>query len=263
MRALLMGLITFISVSAFAGIRDVGNGGDAIALEFTTLARQVSKDIKIEAQHLFPEFSAEDLESVIESTKVASVDKTILNGVEKDAINYPRLKLIEVSRSRWKSRSVSTEKLRALVLHEYLGIMNINDADYKISGRLIDYYLDSKKRIIESEIDGRIFITDQEDATIQGLVVIERPGRVTFQGIVMGELFNCSGSYHFNENEQVLKSQLNCDESNANLVLNLWNTDVVDYLRGGLVEVDFSFTHISKTGDQVKQMNKTIDAKQL
>ena len=117
--------------------------------------------------------------------------------------------------------------------------------------------------MIKLKIAGRIFLTDQEDATTQGLVVIERPGKITFQGIVMGEMFNCSGSYNFNENEQVLKSQLNCGDSNANLILSLWNTDVVDFLRRGLVEVDLSFTQITKNGNQVTQMRKTIDAKHL
>ena len=263
MRFLLAGFIALISVSAFSGVRDVGNGGDAIVLEFTTLARQVSKDIQINAQYLFPEFSAEDLETAIASTKVMSVEKTILNGIEKDAINYPGLGLIKINRSRWGARSVSTEKLRALVLHEYLGIMNINDADFIISGRLIDYYLGSKKRINESELAGRIFLTNQEDANTQGLVVITKPGKITFQGIVMGEKFNCSGSYVFNENEQDLKSQLNCGDSNANLILNFWNTDVVDFLRRGLVEADFGFTQIKKLGKQAIEFRKAIDAKHL
>lgn len=263
MKTLLAAFIALISVSAFAGIRDVGNGGDAIVLEFTTLAGQVSKDIQVDAQYLFPEFSAEDLEIAIKKTTVTSIKKTVLRGIEKDAINYPGLNLIKISRTRWKNRSVSAEKLRALVLHEYLGIMNINDSDFKISGRLIDYYLESKKRISELELTGRMFVTNQEDINTQGLIVIERPGKITFQGIVMGENFNCSGSYNFNVNEQVLKSQLNCVDSSANLKLIFWNTDVVDYLRKGLVEVDFSFEQISKQGEQAIKLRKTIDAKHL
>lgn len=253
-------LLSIISFSAMAGIRDIGNGGDAIVLEFTTYAHQVLKDIQVDAYAEFPEFKASDLANAIQKTQVVSLEKTILNGVEKDAINYPTLFKIEVSRSRWLTQTNSPEKVRALVLHEYLGIMNIDDHDYRISGRLIDYYLQFKKRIARLELLGRTYITSQEDASTQGLLNLEN-STLTFNGIIEGVTQKCSGNYIFDYNQQVLKSELNCAGKRTELSLTFWNSDVVDFLRGNLISVGLSFKQSS--GKKQINYNQVIDAKHL
>ncbi len=266
MKIFLMPFIAFsflFSVPVFAGIRDVGNGGDAIVLEFMNLGRQVAKDIRLEAEQLFPEFAIDELEDALARTKVVSVERALLNGVEKDAINYPRQKLIEVSSTRWLARTRSPEQQQALVFHEYLGIMGVDDGDFSVSGRLLDYYFNTKKRIIDSELVGRIYITDQDDFATQGLIVITTYGQITFTGTVQNQNLSCSGTYKFNGNQQLLDSKLRCGNSTARLEINFWDTDIVDFLRNGLVGVDFSFTQPTSSSGSAIKFKKQIDAKKL
>lgn len=262
MKLILAIFIATLSLSSMAKIRDVGNGGDAVVLEFKNLARQVSRDISLNADYLFPEFTVEQLDQAIESTKVVSATKTVLRGVEKDAINYPASKLIKVSRSRWKLNSDSIESLQALVLHEYLGIMGVEDSHFKISGRLLSYYQKSKKTIFDYELQGRFFLTDQEDANTQGLITLESSNKITFTGTIAGEQLSCFGEYEFNFNRQVVAAKMSCGDFKGQFMLNFWNTDVVDFLRKGLIQVDLGF--IKSTGDLEEILiQKTIDAKHL
>ena len=257
MKKLIVALFSILSASAFSGVRDIGNGGDAVVLEFKTYAAQVVKDIKNEAFQIFPEFTLVDLEYALERTEVVSVDKTILEGIEKDAINYPTRGLIEISRSRWQLKSNTPDQIRALVLHEYLGIMNIDDGDYKISQRLVEYYRDSKKKLDLSELRGRLFITSQLEASTQGLVTINQ-ATLTFAGLIQGIPQNCLGNYTFDYDQQILSSDVVCDGLNTIIKLNFWNTDVVDFLRRGMIDIYFSFEQASNVN-----YKNYIEAKKL
>jgi opacity protein-like surface antigen len=55
-----------------------------------------------------------------------------------DAINFPESRHIDVSRSRWSSYGPG--KRASLVLHEYLGVLNVNDKHYEISGSYADAF---------------------------------------------------------------------------------------------------------------------------
>ena len=119
----------FISVSALAG-NELGNGGDHYAQEFISLGRAIVSKQNADRDPLLP--SASELSQVVEETQVTTKDSLLLREVEVDAINYPEQKKIEVSRARWQKYS-AVEKA-ALVLHEYLGVANIEDSKYQISG---------------------------------------------------------------------------------------------------------------------------------
>lgn len=124
-------IMTFLVLGqiAHAGPRVIGNGGDAYALQFVSFAEKILlylQSARVEG------IDVEALGQAIETTKVESTDSVLLlNNIPKDAINYPTEKRIVFNRQRW-SALMANEKM-ALVLHEYLGILNIEDASYKFS----------------------------------------------------------------------------------------------------------------------------------
>ncbi len=238
-----------------AGIRDVGNGGDAVALEFIQMANIVLKEIEIDAYKLFPEFTTRDLREAIVSTKVVSKQKTILLGVEKDAINYPSKKLIEVSRSRWSRDSKLSYTTLSLVFHEYLGIMRINDEDFSVSNRLLEYFRDNKKRVQERELSGRTVLTDSD--VFMSMTISMSDKKITLSGQVDGSVEDCAGTYQFDEESQILKADLQCNNKKTKLEMNYWNIDLVDYLRNGMVDIEFSFKN------ETRRFSKAIEAKHL
>lgn len=74
-------------------------------------------------------------------TLVSTVGEVRLHGRDLDAANFPELKLIIVSRSRWLQLSGDYNRKKSLVLHEYLGILKIDDSNYSISGRMIKEHI--------------------------------------------------------------------------------------------------------------------------
>jgi hypothetical protein len=81
-----------------------------------------------------------DLDQAIADTTVSSVDQTILNGVEVDAINYPNAEKprILLNRKRWLSKDFGLDARAMISLHEFLSIAGYDDSRYGISYRLID-----------------------------------------------------------------------------------------------------------------------------
>jgi len=127
--SLLVLLLPFSSTYAVTG-GVVGNGGDEYALQFIAVARDVVGYLSI----VNPSgIKLPDLIEAIDSTKVESTnDQLNLQGVPKDAMNYPAEKRIIFNRKRWDSISNKNQK-SALVLHEYLGILGVDDTGYKLS----------------------------------------------------------------------------------------------------------------------------------
>lgn len=133
---MILTVLTFsINARAKSGGHD-GNGGDSISQEFTSLGREVLITLKMDSNK-FPEVSAENFEETIKKTEIVTTEKQILiMGIEKDAANYPEQYLIKVNRSRW-SQIKNIKRKKALIFHEYLGIMNFDDSKYQISGRML------------------------------------------------------------------------------------------------------------------------------
>ena len=73
----------------------------------------------------------------METASVVSVEKTVRDGNEVDAINYPDLKKIEIHRSRWNEYGKNLRRKLPIVLHEYLGLMRLGDASYQISSEYL------------------------------------------------------------------------------------------------------------------------------
>lgn len=128
----------FISVSGWAGPRLVGGGGDNYSLLFVGTASDILHYLE-QTPELSSEINIAAFKKAVETTTVESTDKQLLlNGVPKDAINYPAEKRIIFNYKNWNA--IDLENRPALVLHEYLGIMGVSDVGYKISKKILDNY---------------------------------------------------------------------------------------------------------------------------
>ncbi len=130
--------------SAATGGNGVGNGGDIVSLQFIQLARQgliclekFQQTNALSAQHTLV---LKQIRNAISLVTVETKDQLRLaDGREVDAINYPQVMKIEVSRSRWhflQGENLKTQIM--LVFHEYLGVIGVDDHDYQESIMLIE-----------------------------------------------------------------------------------------------------------------------------
>jgi len=118
----------FFMTSATAG-GWVSGGGDATSLEFISYGYRVYDFVKTRPE-VKVHFSLDQFKSNLDLVSVNSKESLFLDGVEKDEINYPFLKLIDVNRANWQKLSGSQKA--ALALHEYLG-MSFLDKAYDLS----------------------------------------------------------------------------------------------------------------------------------
>lgn len=141
----LSGLVVFfISLVTFAGPvsqGQEGHGGDIAVSIFMGVAQELGDVFLKQQKEIFPgpQFTVEFHQAFL-STKIFSVEKTVLNGMEVDAINYPDIDnpRILINRTRWLDNQLSMQMRSLLVLHEYLSIMGYDDSHYLISYPLIN-----------------------------------------------------------------------------------------------------------------------------
>ncbi len=144
---LLMSLtLPSFALSSFAADRiltdgfDSGNAGDAIGAEFLYSARDLLQRFELLDARGEKLVEVGKLRRAIETTVVVSEERVFLNGMERDAVNYPEQKLIKVNRLRWKElrQPVETKARLTLVLHEFLWILKIDDTNYSVSAPMIE-----------------------------------------------------------------------------------------------------------------------------
>jgi hypothetical protein len=128
-------LLLLVSISTFAG-NELGNGGDLVAQEFVAAGRKLVEELRKKPDPRIP--NVEELAKAVETVKVSTAESLTLHGNEVDAINFPDEKHIDVSRSRW--RDAPPGKRASLVLHEYLGVLNVPDKQYEISASYADAF---------------------------------------------------------------------------------------------------------------------------
>jgi hypothetical protein len=143
MKSLLSFLTFFVfATTAVAGPRVIGNGGDIYALQFASYADRIVKYLQVNQDDV-PEINADKLEQIVADTKIESTtEKLVLNGYVKAAINYPDKKLIVINQDQWSNSS--DRERSALVLHEYLSLMGIEDAKYAVSKRVLNEFEKTK-----------------------------------------------------------------------------------------------------------------------
>ncbi len=137
-RHILLFLITCV-LTEHASAGQSGNGGDGFASEFVNTAKLSIEILKKIDTTSVKQFDLDKFTGAVVNTAVQSEESLFLKNQEVDAINYPKEKLIKMSRSRWRELRESTKTTARfnLVIHEYLGIMKIDDSQYKVSNVLI------------------------------------------------------------------------------------------------------------------------------
>jgi hypothetical protein len=130
------------SISVFARDKgfDSGNAGDAFSAEFLFSARDVLQRLEILERSGERLTDTSKLRSAIETTKVVSQDRVYLDGLERDAVNYPAQNLIILGRERWKALRAPSETRARLILvaHEFLWIMGVDDTNFAQSQKIMD-----------------------------------------------------------------------------------------------------------------------------
>lgn len=127
--------VTAYPIHAMAGGMDPG-GGDAYAAEFVSIGHQLVRVVTDLKGNNLP-FTFQQFEQAIAQTEVVSLERVFLNGSEKDAVNYPAVPKIEMGRERWDQIEEDAGRRYRLVMHEYLGIMGVDDRDYQVSGAIV------------------------------------------------------------------------------------------------------------------------------
>lgn len=121
------------SFNSHAGGGTVGNGGDAYVMDFIATGERIAKWLEAENINDLSGLSAASFIKTLRSAKISSTETPIvLDGIEKDALNTPTTGEIVLNRSRWKSIDSDFRRI-GIVIHEILGLMNINDLSYKVS----------------------------------------------------------------------------------------------------------------------------------
>lgn len=111
-----------------------GGGGDSESQEFFKIANDLLKHLERNKNNIL---DLSSLKVAIETVEVEFSEKElILDGVRKEAINYPKQRRIVVNRASWDNIS-TVQKKSALVLHELLGIIGINDQGYRYSASIL------------------------------------------------------------------------------------------------------------------------------
>lgn len=132
-------LVFFLfSVSVKSYATDIITRGTAAEYieEFTDIGKSAGKLAGIVPG--FPVTESQFLEVVKTTTIEFTEDKLISpEGIEVDALNYPTKKLIRVNWDRWFRYRWTMDNRTQLAIHEYLGILKIDDSKYFWSQFLI------------------------------------------------------------------------------------------------------------------------------
>lgn len=138
-----------INLQNFLGGRE-GNGGNEIAMNFTERAYEAIKQIKAQQSLLFQsnfafdKINMEQLMKAVEVVDVFAVDyKLCANENDKNcpdeegfvAKNYPLMSEIHIDVDKWLK--LSNEEKTLVALHEYLGILGVEESNYHVSSDLL------------------------------------------------------------------------------------------------------------------------------
>lgn len=131
--------ILFLPTNSFA-VGQEGHGGDIAVSVFLGIARTTCECFELNKNtwNTYP-LLLDEMTSMIKKTKIYSVDKTLLEGQEVDAINYPDLEnpKILINRNRWLDDNLNNHLRAELILHEYLSLIGYDDTQYQISYPII------------------------------------------------------------------------------------------------------------------------------
>jgi len=148
-----------LEVNASLAGNDSGGGSSADMVKrnkVVSLINLIIADFETWAAPNFPEVEIDQLKQVRDTAVIEFTTEPlfILKDKKKvlvDALNFPDKMLIKINKHRISRLSLG--KLKALLLHEFLGLLKVSDKKYKISIRYLNF-LDVKK---DNFVDSPIF----------------------------------------------------------------------------------------------------------
>jgi hypothetical protein len=132
-------LAFFLPFTALGSGTDIGRGGDSIALDFKSVATYDVALLRQHAADLGSIVNVDQLENVIAGAQLSTQDHVFLGDVEKDAVNFSAPDRIVIGAARWIQLPLNDARKDALVLHEYVSLMGIDDSGYAVSGKLLTF----------------------------------------------------------------------------------------------------------------------------
>ena len=116
------------------GTKD-GGGGNAQVSAFYKMAETFNARMQVVGTKVYPGFPTAELKVRMQTLQVISVPGPLTLGeIKVDAINYPSQNRIELDDATWAQRA--GEEKYQIVVHEILGLLSIDDFQYKVSRRL-------------------------------------------------------------------------------------------------------------------------------
>lgn len=113
-----------------------GGGGDSYAIQFMSYGNQIARYLELRPTQSNVSLSSTQLRQVVAQTQIQSIEGPLeLDGNSVDAINFPDKRKILLRRQSWDLMNLLQK--RTLVLHEYLGILRIDDARYQVSSGIV------------------------------------------------------------------------------------------------------------------------------
>lgn len=161
MKHLLLMSALLLSINAFAkpSITDSDKGNGGSGSETLMVSSQVMiEDVAIKIKHffiknetklsiIFPEFKVIDLVRKINETELEIVNNEFLidkHDIKRTCLNFPNQAKINCSASLIEKISSNPQALFVLVLHEYLGLIGVEETSPK-NAQMIDGYSISKR----------------------------------------------------------------------------------------------------------------------
>lgn len=125
-------LVPFVASADPSGGSVVGNGGNGFAIEFRNLGRSIAENLERSRDF---DFDARRFRQAVETTTIETQERVFLGGREVGAANFPQLGKIVVNERMWLITSRSVIPAVSLVMHEFLGMMGIQN------DRLVNRYV--------------------------------------------------------------------------------------------------------------------------
>ncbi len=170
-----------------SGPRTVG-GGNSCAMAIQANTKKLVSYLKSDRFNGLVDL--EELEKVIDSTRFYMQDVIIKDGQNKDALNFPAERKIIVSNQVCAGTlSKVSGKAMSLLFHEYLGLADYDDTDYRISGKFLDIYNSYEGEVreamdenLKNTVKDQTYINDDGSITIVGSAADELMTKIWNKG---------------------------------------------------------------------------------
>lgn len=133
-------VVTFFALQGFSGAKDGGGGSFTLASFWDQVNGQIIpklKNLNHEKPHLLSEDQIQKLLTFMTPQKTTVTMKTeqiyVVKNEKKipvDAANYPSDTLIELYQPSWQYMTNSGSSINHLILHEFMGLAQINDEEH-------------------------------------------------------------------------------------------------------------------------------------